>query len=128
MLLKLLNLLIAGIIVLFSCGFTLVKENCGMRDKSSISLSAEKACCCSQEMHDRCCHQEHINFMKLNADQFCHNFYSIPQIEFSGLVNDFLSYPAGLAMASHFFTIEKADHPPPLLQSEDLSFLSYFRL
>jgi hypothetical protein len=112
MLKKAFSLMMIILLLVFSTGFTVCIEHCGMRKTSLYSLSAEQGCCCSEEIHAKCCHQTKIEIKKIDADYYSVAGASLPTNEASLLLLSDLKpmTPAFLLFSEHVYY---RDHAPP---------------
>lgn len=72
MLNKAISILLIPLVLISVSGLIVFSEHCGMSKSHSCSLSVEKSCCCSKDLHNRCCHTTKFEIKKIE-DPFCYS-------------------------------------------------------
>ena len=111
MLKRAISILLIPVLLVCTTGGVIYVEHCGMTKDPSYSLSEGQKCCCSKDVHERCCNQTKI-VIKKTADHFSSS--SVVSVSMANFLF-FAVSPARVQM--HTFescaNIYAQDHAPP---------------
>ena len=113
---KAISILLIPVILVFSSGITVFAEHCGMRKTPTYSLSVEQSCCCSKEVHEKCCHQTKVEIKKIKDSFSTSSSTPLPLIQFSSFI---FPVSQSISIFSYFtavndYTQDHAPTEPPL--------------
>jgi hypothetical protein len=78
---QLISLLLIPVTLLSASGLVVFTEHCGMREKTSYTLSDKQSCCCKKAVHDKCCKQNKHQVKKIDNPfqaSSSHRFAGLP--------------------------------------------------
>jgi hypothetical protein len=87
---KVLCVLFAFIFLSSSTSFTITRDYCLMKNKSTFSFKPEKSCCCKKSNQDNCCKKNQIKIAKIKDNYTAVQKVNIPSIKLTGFVLSFI--------------------------------------
>ena len=111
MLKRIVAILLIPVLLVCSAGGVIYVEHCGMSKNPSYSFSEGQKCCCSKDVHERCCHQTTIVLKKTD-----HSFSSSATAVSNAQFFSFLIPSCCIRLNTPEFpyrNIYSRDHAPP---------------